>query len=54
MQMISLLMMTSAIIYGVERGVSDDPDTDTGSFNEPGWKWHDAFYFTIVTLSTVG
>lgn len=44
--------MTSAILYGVERGFTDDDGT--GAFNEPGWQWHDALYFTIVTLSTVG
>lgn len=45
-------MMTSAIIFGMERGLNDGEGT--GAFNEPGWQWHDAFYFTIVTLSTVG
>lgn len=45
-------MLTSAILYGVERGLTDGEGT--GAFNEPGWQWHDAFYFTIVTLSTVG
>lgn len=51
-QVVGVVMMTSAILYGVERGLNDGEGT--GSFNEPGWQWHDAFYFTIVTLSTVG
>ncbi|CAM9604592.1 unnamed protein product [Pylaiella littoralis] len=51
-KVVGVVMMTSAILYGVERGL--DNDDPTGAFNEPGWQWHDAFYFTIVTLSTVG
>eukprot|EP00752_Nemacystus_decipiens_P007555 g6749.t1 len=51
-KVVGVVMMTSAIIFGVERGFDDDDGT--GAFNFPGWKWHDAFYFTIVTLSTVG
>ncbi|CAN0146216.1 unnamed protein product, partial [Ectocarpus sp. 4 AP-2014] len=51
-KVIGVVMMTSAILYGVERGPTDGEGT--GAFNEPGWQWHDAFYFTIVTLSTVG
>lgn len=47
-----MVMMTSAILYGMERGLKDDGGTE--SFNESGWQWHDALYFTIVTLSTVG
>eukprot|EP00903_Cladosiphon_okamuranus_P006121 g6025.t2 len=52
-KVVGVVMMTSAIIFGVERGLKDD-DKGTGAFDEPGWQWHDAFYFTIVTLSTVG
>lgn len=52
-KVVGVVMMTSAIIFGVERGLAND-DNGTGAFNESGWQWHDAFYFTIVTLSTVG
>ena len=48
-----MVLMTSAVLYGVERGFTNNED-GTGAFNEPGWQWHDSFYFTIVTLSTVG
>lgn len=51
-KVVGVVMMTSAIIFGMERGLNDGEGT--GAFNEPGWQWHDAFYFTIVTLSTVG
>lgn len=52
-KVVGVVMMTSAILYGVERGLDDEEGT--GAFNvESGWQWHDAFYFTIVTLSTVG
>ncbi|CAN0597726.1 unnamed protein product, partial [Laminaria digitata] len=51
-KVVGVVMMTSAILYGMERGLKDDGGT--GSFSEPGLQWHDAMYFTIVTLSTVG
>lgn len=51
--MVGLILMTTAIIYGTEQAV-DEGDRDTGAFNEPRMEWHDALYFTIVTLSTVG
>ena len=43
--------MTTAIIYGTEQV---DRDEDESAFSDPGMQWHDALYFTIVTLSTVG
>ena len=51
-QVLGVVLMTSAILYGMEQGFKDDGGT--GAFNERGWQWHDALYFTIVTLSTVG
>lgn len=42
--------MTTAIIYGTEQAERDDGS----AFSDPGMQWHDALYFTIVTLSTVG
>ncbi|CAM9428323.1 unnamed protein product, partial [Laminaria digitata] len=45
-----LIFMTTAIIYGTEQSDRDDES----AFSDPGMQWHDALYFTIVTLSTVG
>lgn len=47
-QVLGLVLMTTAIVYGTEQASKHD------SFNEPGWKWHDALYYTVVTLTTVG
>lgn len=47
-----LILMTTAIIYGTETAAG--LDDGSMAFNEDDMKWHDAFYFTIVTLSTVG
>ena len=49
-QVAGLIFMTTAIIYGTEQADRDDDS----AFSEPGMQWHDALYFTIVTLSTVG
>lgn len=53
--------MTTAIIYGVEQAFQEDGSTDDdpdGAFADSAtgnrMQWHDALYFTIVTLSTVG
>lgn len=55
-QVAGLILMTAAIIYGTEQAVEQDYEDgafiDTGSTS--AMKWHDAFYYTIVTLSTVG
>lgn len=53
--------MTTAIILGTERAFKEDDPLDedgfpTGAFTDDGtiMQWHDALYFTVVTLSTVG
>lgn len=46
--MLGLVLMTTAILYGTEQA------NRLPSFSEPMWQWHDALYYTIVTLSTVG
>lgn len=52
--------MTTAIIYGTEQALKeDDCSADdcwpSGAFyDQDTMAWHDALYFTIVTLSTVG
>lgn len=51
-QVAGLILMTTAIIYGTEQVVEEDGEE--GAFNEGHMKWHDALYFTVVTLSTVG
>lgn len=62
-QITGLILMTTAIIYGTEqayqeRGADADDDEPDGAFSdgatEHRMQWHDALYFTIVTLSTVG
>eukprot|EP00752_Nemacystus_decipiens_P004954 g4507.t1 len=56
-----LILMTTAIIYGVEQAFQEDgaaDDEPDGAFADSAtgdrMQWHDALYFTIVTLSTVG
>lgn len=49
-QVAGLIFMTTAIIYGTEQADREDES----AFTDPGMQWHDALYFTIVTLSTVG
>lgn len=54
--------MTTAIIYGTEQAFTEDDVVDDddphGAFvdhaTDNRMQWHDALYFTIVTLSTVG
>lgn len=50
--MTGLILMTTAIIYGTEEAVESEDDEN--AFADDGMEWHDAFYLTIVTLSTVG
>ncbi|CAN0428768.1 unnamed protein product [Discosporangium mesarthrocarpum] len=57
-KVVALVFTVTAIIYGTEAASSmiydDDGGGTYGAFNEPDMRWHDAFYFTVVTLSTVG
>lgn len=54
--------MTTAIILGTElayrkdhRHAFESEDGVDGAFTDDGtMQWHDALYFTVVTLSTVG
>ncbi|CAN0029415.1 unnamed protein product [Ascophyllum nodosum] len=50
MKVAGLIFMTTAVIYGTEHVMTD---TEEFNFGEK-LRWHDALYFTIVTLSTVG
>lgn len=59
LQITGLVLMTTAIIYGVEQFFQEDGAGDDGvafadSATDNRMQWHDALYFTIVTLSTVG
>lgn len=62
LQITGLILMTTAIIFGVEQAFQEnaaaDDDGPGGAFadapNDNRMQWHDALYFTIVTLSTVG
>lgn len=58
-QILGLILMTTAIIYGTEEAFKDGKDgkafEDSGTIEDNGaMRWHDCLYFTIVTFSTVG